>query len=272
MSQNEKPWTEVTISLWSWFDEQLDRLKPREWLFRGHSNSSWDLKTSLNRLFDDAQVIIRNAKNKDRTFAKKIHEELLIKTFQKNANLFLKFLPDYSKRLEWLAIMQHYGTPTRLLDVTLSPHIATFFALEEGLKDSCVFAFNHAEIKNINKTILKKETYKETHTDVFIGNEPFITVFDPEFGNERLVPQKGLFLVASRVDEPFEDMLASYQQFTNDEICIKFIIPAKLRFSGLERLKRMNITSATLFPGIDGFSRSLKFQVLETTQSQKLLE
>ncbi|MFZ5910362.1 MAG: FRG domain-containing protein [Chloroflexota bacterium] len=272
MLSNEKPWSEVTISSWNWFDKQLDKHRPREWLFRGHSKSSWELRTSLDRLFDDAQKIIRDATGKDRKFAKKVHEELLIKSFQKNANLYLKFLPDYAKPLEWLAIMQHYGTPTRLLDVTLSPHTATFFALEEGIDDCCVFAFNHAEIKRVNKTILKKDTYKDVQDEIFQSEDRFITVFNPEYGNERLVPQKGLFLVPSQVEESFENLLADYLEFVDDAICIKYVIPAQLRYRGLERLQKMNITAATLFPGIDGFCRSLKYQVLETTQSQKLLE
>ena len=272
MTLNEKPWTEVTISSWDWFDTQLQKLKPREWLFRGHADSSWEMRTSLDRLFDDAAKIIRAAKRKDRRFAKREHEGLLIKTFQKSANLFLKFLPDQSKPLEWLSIMQHFGTPTRLLDVTLSPYIATFFALNDGVKDGCVFAFNHAEIKKINETILQKQTYKEVQEIVFNGTQRFVTVFNPEYGNERLVPQKGLFLVPSQINEKFEDLLADYLQFADDEICIKYVIPAKLRYQGLERLRDMNITAATLFPGVDGFCRSLKFQVLETVQSQKMLE
>lgn len=93
MPRDEKTWTESTISSWNWFDQPLEKQRPREWLFRGHSDSSWKLRKSLDRLFEDAQVIIRNAKSKDRTFAKRAHEELLIKSFQKNSNLFRKFLP-----------------------------------------------------------------------------------------------------------------------------------------------------------------------------------
>jgi hypothetical protein len=78
--------------------------------------------------------------------------------------------------------------------------------------------------------------------------------------------------VPSQIDSTLDSLLKDYQDFANDDVCIKYIIPAELRLSGLERLKRMNITSATLFPGIDGFSKSLRFQSLETTQSQKLLE
>lgn len=272
MLNNEKPWVEVTISSWPWLDQRLEELKPRAWLFRGHSNASWDLRTSLDRLFDEAQEIIKNNRGKGRRFAKKTHEKLLIKSFQKNANLYLKFLPDYSKPLEWLAIMQHYGTPTRLLDVTLSPYNAIYFALEEGTSDCCVFAFNHAEIKKINKTILKKNTYKQIQEEIFKNSERFITVFNPEYGNERLVPQKGLFLVQSQIDETFENYLGDYLQFADEDVCIKYIIPANLRYQGIERLQRMNITAATLFPGIDGFCRSLRYQVLNTVQSQKLLE
>lgn len=280
MVAREKPWLEIEIESWGWFDKQIEKLKPRAWLFRGHSDASWSLRTSLDRLFDDANAILKtareNTKNKERKFARRVHEALLIKSFQKNANLYLSFLPDYLKPLEWLGIMQHYGTPTRLLDVTLSPHIAAYFALENGLNASCVYAFNHAEIKRINSDILGVNTYKEMQGHIFKDplfddTERFITVFDPENGNERLVPQNGLFLVPSRVEESFEDLLVDYLNFADDNICIKYIIPSDLRYQGLERLRKMNITAATLFPGIDGFCRSLKLHVLDTVQSQELL-
>ena len=35
-------------------------------------------------------------------------------------------------KLSSLAIMQHYGAPTRLIDFTFSPHVALFFALRNG--------------------------------------------------------------------------------------------------------------------------------------------
>ena len=272
MAPNERPWLEIEVDSWEWFDQQLEKLRPREWLFRGHSNSEWQLRTSLDRLFDDVQPIIRYAKGSARKFAKRMHEDLMISTFQKSSNLYLKFLPDHLKPLEWLAIMQHYGAPTRLLDVTLSHHIATYFALEVGSDASCIFAFNSLEIKKINQMLMQKQTYKQMQTEIFSKGERFISVFEPENGNERLVIQQGLFLVPSQVDESFEDLLSDYLQFADGDICIKYIIPPKLRYRGLERMRRMNISAATLFPGIDGFCRSLRFQVLETTKTQKLLE
>ncbi len=37
---------------------------------------------------------------------------------------------------EWLALIQHFGGPTRLLDFTLSPFVAIFLALEKAVADT----------------------------------------------------------------------------------------------------------------------------------------
>jgi hypothetical protein len=266
------PWKEITVKSWAFFDESIEELGYRQCLFRGQADSTWGLRTSLDRSFKTNQEIILSAKGKKRSFAKIDHEKFLIKSFQKYANMYLKFLPPDEKKLEWLAIMQHYGAPTRLLDVTLSPHVATFFALESGTGDSSIFVIRHTELQENNKFFISKENYIEMQYAIFDNNERIVSVFNPEYGNERLFMQQGLFLIPSNIDLPLHILLKDYQDFADNDVCIKYIIPAKLRLSGLERLKSMNITSATLFPGIDGFSKSLKFQVLETIQNQKLLE
>ena len=47
---------------------------------------------------------------------------------------------------EWMALMQHHGAPTRLIDFTWSPYVAAFFALERTLADGVVWAVNPARI------------------------------------------------------------------------------------------------------------------------------
>lgn len=287
---DSKPWTEIEIHDWAEFDQQMNGLKQREWLYRGQSDINWDLSTPIERLFVDLRPIIRSAKGVLRKFAKKEQERLLVRTFQKSANLYLSSLPERAKTLEWLAIMQHYGTPTRLLDTTLSPHIALYFAMESGSGDSCIFAFDHVKLKEQNRIKLQNKTYKQIYNSYFVHaprpndddsdqlynanlqNDEFITFFTPEQSNERLLVQQGSFLVPSTLDRSLEELLETYKQDLIANVCIKFIIPAKLRYEGIERLRRMNITSATLFPGIDGFCKSLKFQVLETTGNQRLFE
>jgi hypothetical protein len=272
MPNNYEPWKTKFVNSWEEFDQELRLLKGRDWLYRGQADAKWPLKTSLDRLFADMQPIIEAAKGSTRKFAEKTHESLLIKRFQRDANLYLRFLPDTKNRLEWLAVMQHYGAPTRLFDVTFSPHIATYFALEAGSGECSVFAFNHTAMKKINRETMNAKDFKSLKQKIFTSKDTFLIVFDPENGNERLVIQQGLFLVPSQIDQPFQDILGNYAVFLNEPICKKFVIPAHLRLEGMERLRRMNITSATLFPGIDGFCRSLRFQILETVQSQMSLD
>lgn len=273
------PWLEIPITSWPDFDEKVNEFNQSdEWYFRGQTNVNWHLRTSLDRYFEKLQKIISISNEKVFPLTKKAKEALelrLIYLFQHDANLYLEDLkleklPPIEKRLEWLAIMQHYGVPTRLLDVTQSPYVAAFFALESGSSDTCVYAIKPFEVETYNKILITEANYEEVQNGIFSGQERFISVFpnNIEKLNERQRAQNGWFLVPSQIAPSFDDLLKDYQDFADSEYCIKYIIPAKLRLSGLERLRQKNITSAKLFPGIDGFSRSLKFQVLETIQSQ----
>jgi hypothetical protein len=81
--------------------------------------------------------------------------------------------------------------------------------------------------------------------------------------NERLVIQQGVFLCPSDVCRPFVDNLKNLWTYSGrvpDHKLIKYTIAVDKseRKTILRNLYRMNINHATLFPGLDGFAKSLE--------------
>src|SRR5688572_15299394 len=109
--------TEIRVGNWNELNEQLygDAFNPRigrirsPYAFRGVSNANYPLTTSLSRLGGAyAQM-----------------EQHLLRNFRKYARR--SDVPTDSV-WNWLAVAQHHGLPTRLLDWTFSPQVAMHFA------------------------------------------------------------------------------------------------------------------------------------------------
>jgi len=47
----------------------------------------------------------------------------------------------------------------------------------------------------------------------------------------------------------------------HDIALVKMVFPRKTHLDAMHDLKRMNITAASLFPGVDGFAKSLQFSL-----------
>lgn len=84
--------------------------------YRGQANRHWSLVPSL----------FRQKKNGESSSQL---ECMILREAQHRLWSELATLPTY---LEKLVYLQHYGMPTRLLDVTFNPLIALYFACEEA--------------------------------------------------------------------------------------------------------------------------------------------
>jgi hypothetical protein len=100
------------------FDSEGDLIRT-VWAFRGHKSVDYRLQPSIER----------EAEGKPTSWA--ALESMVLGEFQAKARLHMDVadLPRTDEKLSWLALMQHYGIPSRLLDFSYSPYIGLYFAL-----------------------------------------------------------------------------------------------------------------------------------------------
>jgi hypothetical protein len=229
------------------------------------------------------------------------YEDHIVGEFQRRAHHYLATLPPNTARLEWLALLQHHGAPTRLLDFTDSFYIAAFFACEFADGDAAIWAINTPALRDI---LAKKAGIDATdppelaalqfdHQAVefceraFLSEAPDVLAVPvkPWMLNQRISLQQGLFLVPLDITRSFEENLTTtlswradvfrtfpvislgkrseYSEFSKFSKCrvVKFVIPKDRIMHVQADLDRMNVSATTLFPGLDGFARSLHFLI-----------
>ena len=219
----------------------------QRWYFRGQANASWSLTPSLRRVV--GQIDVREAL--------KI-EDLALERFKREARLRapVEDLPGGSgTSLEWLALMQHHGCPTRLLDWTSSPYVAAYFAVHDLRNCSgsvWIFPAFFADRKIQRSPSLR--TWLD-HPLSDLGDPHAIRTVNPSRPPLRTVVQQGVFTVCNHILDDHGDTI--FQFLKDDDVkLLKIDIPAKLKAAFLSQLRTMNVTGGTLFPDLDGLGRA----------------
>lgn len=204
-------------------------IEPRgRWVFRGHSDANFKLLPSVGR-----------ASHTSRSRAK--YEESLFDIFSREARGYLPDLPD--DRWERLALAQHHGLPTRLLDWTHNPLVALYFAVatHPGV-DGQVYS-----LRAMTKA-----------SGVTRGDSPFsIKVpvkYYPSVVTARIRAQEGLFVACVELERPLDESLPSGWKVE------RHLIPAERKEALLYELFRLGIHASSLFPDVDGLAARLKWQ------------
>jgi FRG domain len=103
----------------------LARIVGGYWGFRGRENAEWFLHPTLDRA---VEVSGEGAGFSFVTHLDRgVTEDRLLFRFNQQAHRHLRHLPDKDDIVTWLALMQHHGAPTRLIDWTKSPYLAAYF-------------------------------------------------------------------------------------------------------------------------------------------------
>jgi hypothetical protein len=246
-------WIELQDLLFagSW-NENLKRFRAPG-AFRGSSREGRGLRTSLSHVGG--------------RFAER--EKHLIRNFRKYAHR--SFVGDESL-WNWLALAQHHGLPTRLLDWTYSPYVALHFVTADPDTfdhNGEVYVVNFVETNRRLPRDMRK-LLEDEGSDVFTGEmlsrvaasldefdalapDPFVAFIEPPSVNDRIVNQSALFSIMSHPEAVLHEWLAQH-----DSAFKRIVIPAALKWEVRDKLDQANINERVLFPGLDGLSRWLK--------------
>ena len=168
----------------------------------------------------------------------------------------------------WIALAQHHGLPTRLLDWSFSPFVALHFATVNRVEwnsDAMIWCVDCVKIKNYLPTKLQR-LLKREDSDVLtvemldelaptltaldaLSKKPFLAFFEPPSLDERIINQAALLSVSSRAD-----LSVSRWLYEHKELFHRIVIPAKLKQEIRDKLDQANINERILFPGLDGLS------------------
>ena len=207
----------------------------KHWVFRGQANADWSLKSSLERMIDYGE---NDRISDDYEEQIRVKERASVAEFRRE----LSKESDYRthKDIDLLALMQHYGSKTRLIDFTKSPLIALYMAVDSYDRlvseskqvktddDSVSSSPNPGlAVWAINLNVMHSDAHdkrcdwtnfvtkaSQLANLVICGKElkdrspgtEVLPVF-PQIGNPRLSAQEGLFLMARKLLTPLEDSI-----------------------------------------------------------------
>lgn len=158
-------------------------------------------------------------------------EKTLISDFKQKSIPYIRASPNGD--MQWLALAQHHGLATRLLDWSQNPLVALYFAVNNSYEDadSVFYALNTEEFEFIND-----------------NESPFshgkVMLHEPSHLSPRITAQRGVFSVHANPIVEFKSKALK-----------KWIIPKKCAVNIFVDLDTLGISTDILFPGLDGIAR-----------------
>lgn len=208
---------EVKISNFSELHDALeDYRKDNRWVFRGHCDATWELLPKAGR-----------APYKEKDDLK------YLEAWKRRA---VEFLPNMNRsEWEWLAIAQHHGLPTRLLDWTYYPLVAVFFAVYENSgTNAVIYCYMPDHVMDPENTSPSKHK--------------MVSLLKPSGIVTRITRQGGLFTVHADPKKPLEKSIKDKNKLK------KITIDKRYKKKLVFELNHYGINKSTLFADLDGLS------------------
>jgi hypothetical protein len=249
---------------------RTDPKQKNRFLFRGCVDSAFDLRPSLARLSDNRPWVGSDYLHHLETActnAFEIRAPNLIDSRllpQRGANVGLPL----ADSIRWWQFMQHHGASTRLLDWSASPYVALYFAIEDSPQtDGAVWMIDYGGVSDRMSDVRKDRGLSNEFPLVASTRYPerdkwtdqlfFLAATAP---NERMIAQSSWFSCAAlpETDHAIAIANAVLSAERPGMWSEKIVVPAHAKQAIARELWSMNISHASLYPGLDGFAQSLR--------------
>ncbi len=223
------------------------------WIFRGQSDDSWPLIPKAGR------IGYFHVEKSDSTYEGFPPRDICrFNYWREQAVAYQQTLP--SNDFECLALAQHYGLATRLLDWSTNPLVALYFAVECcSASQGVVYCFGP-------KDIIRSSDCKLTSVDRIAEYIP------PPF-DRRITAQSGVFTYHPHPQSPIVlgDCYSELGEMRPEhgKNMFRLLIPSKLKPAIKRRLVDLGISRRSLFPDLDGLSAFINS---ETTPHSSLMQ
>jgi hypothetical protein len=233
------------LRTWKKFLTWLDVHSDSSWVYRGMGDKNFALLPGIGRGSYSLA-----------------YERTLLEVFERRAAEFV----DLSSMSRWdrMALAQHHGLPTRLLDWTTNPLVAAYFAVTARPKAALVkFPKSRGEPfnatpdrSNVGARIVAFRVRSPQIIDQSVDEEPFarrsVGFILPRSVAARIVNQGGVFSSHPEPDIPWTAPM--------DDTSHIFDIPADMRNYFQRRLFYLGIDAQRIMTGLDGLGSRLAWQ------------
>ncbi len=237
------------------FEELAQRLWDlslrEELAYRGQSDAELHLQASVDRNVPQGSMY-EDRLNEEGKNVKLFHDQAL--RYLGNLERMYASMYEINNKIACMAVMQHFGAPTRLLDWTKSVAVAAYFAcIAEDRKDGAIWWLNtNAVIASVHplweargfqrKPELGGEV--DLNDGIFRKDVPrFVCMEYLRIPFPRAHAQRSLFTIGSRLGVDHDTVLK--EQLRPDDWG-KITIPASLKDQAIGYLRRAGIDALTL--------------------------
>lgn len=232
--------SEIILDSFEKFINHVTAYDGEHTIYRGVKHADYDLEPRLGRIALHENTDLLN------------EEKNMFQWFTERARPHMSLDPEISDEWVLLALAQHHGLPTRLLDWTRNPLVAAYFAVEKEHLEHELREHRPESAVYVLKKSGDVRTISPDTSDYDYLSGPFkcphIKRFIPPHIDNRIVVQVAVFTVHPDPKNP--------NPFPEDAVD-KLIIPVGCRREWKQKLHVLGTDRASLFPDLDNLAEHI---------------